>query len=146
MNGSSLPSPTGKHKVGRMSIHLTDENRFEIYSTEKKDKKRELVVWIWYPTAPVFDFKRAIYLPDKWSEADFVYGVKMGTRAFQCHSFENAPVAESQSTYPILSLHRRAFPYYHIQQLLKKLQVTAILLLELIIRMTLRLLSSLMGE
>jgi dienelactone hydrolase len=109
MNGSSLPSPTGKHKVGRMSIHLTDENRFEIYSTEKKDKKRELVVWIWYPTAPVFDFKRAIYLPDKWSEADFVYGVKMGTRAFQCHSFENAPVAESQTTYPIIIFTQTGF-------------------------------------
>jgi hypothetical protein len=52
MNGTSLPSPTGKHKVGRMSIQLTDQNRLEAYSTEKKDKRRELVAWIWYPSAP----------------------------------------------------------------------------------------------
>lgn len=120
MNGSSLPSPTGKYKVGRMSIELTDPNRFEVYSTKKKDKKRELVVWIWYPTAPVSDSKRAIYLPDKWSEADFVFGMKLGTAAFQCHSFENAAVAESQSTYPIIIFHRQGFQYYHIQQSLKK--------------------------
>ena len=93
MNRISLPSPIGKHKVGRMSIQLTDQNRLEAYSTEKKDKKRELVVWIWYPAEPLSDSKRAIYLPDKWSEADFVYGVKLGTTKFECHSFENAPVA-----------------------------------------------------
>ena len=109
MNGSSLPSPTGKYKVGRMSIELTDPNRFEVYSTKKKDKKRELVVWIWYPTAPVSDSKRAIYLPDKWSEADFVFGMKLGTAAFQCHSFENAAVAESQSTYPIIIFSQAGF-------------------------------------
>jgi hypothetical protein len=93
MNSLSLPSPTGKHKVGRMSIQLTDQNRLEIYSTEKKDKRRELVVWIWYPGTPIFNPKRAVYLPDRWSEADFVYGVKLGTTGFECHSFENAPVA-----------------------------------------------------
>jgi dienelactone hydrolase len=109
MNGSSLPSPTGKYKVGRMSVQLTDPNRFEVYSTEKKVKRRELVVWIWYPAALVSDSKRAIYLPDKWSEADFVFGVKLGTAAFQCHSFENAAVAESQPAYPIIIFSQAGF-------------------------------------
>jgi platelet-activating factor acetylhydrolase isoform II len=109
MNSSSLPSPTGKYKVGRMSIQLTDQNRFEVYSTERKDKKRELVVWIWYPAAPTSDAKRVIYLPDKWSEADFMLGVKLGTAVFQCHSFENAAVAESQPTYPVIIFSQAGF-------------------------------------
>ncbi len=109
MNGKSLPSLTGKHKVGRMSIQLTDENRLEVYSTEKKDKRRELIVWIWYPSAPISDSKRAIYLPDKWSEADFVYGVKLGTTKFECHSFENPPVASFQSIYPVIIFSQAGF-------------------------------------
>jgi hypothetical protein len=109
MNGTSLPSPTGKHKVGRMSIQLTDQNRLEAYSTEKKDKRRELVVWIWYPSAPISDSKRAIYLPDKWSEADFVYGVKLGTTKFECHSFENAPAPPFQSIYPVIIFSQAGF-------------------------------------
>jgi hypothetical protein len=109
MNGTSLPSPTGKHKVGRISIQLTDQNRLEAYLTEKKDKRRELVVWIWYPAAPISNSKRAIYLPDKWSEADFVYGVKMETVGFECHSFENAPVAPFQPIYPVIIFSQAGF-------------------------------------
>ena len=110
MRGTSLPSPTGKHKVGRMSIQLIDQNRLEAYSTEKDNKKkRELVIWIWYPAEPLTDSKRAIYLPDKWSEADFVYGVKLGTTGFECHSFENAPVASFQSTYPVIIFSQAGF-------------------------------------
>jgi dienelactone hydrolase len=110
MNGSSLPSPTGKNKVGRMSVQLTDPNRLEVYSTEKNVKRRELVVWIWYPAAaPLSDSKHAIYFPDKWSEADFVFGVKLGTAAFQCHSFENAAVSESRPAYPIIIFSQAGF-------------------------------------
>jgi Platelet-activating factor acetylhydrolase, isoform II len=109
MRGTSLPSPTGKHKVGRISIELTDHDRLEAYSTEKEDKKRELVVWIWYPSEPLSDSKRAIYLPDKWSEADFVYGVKLGTMKFECHSFENAPVAAFQPIYPVIIFSQAGF-------------------------------------
>jgi hypothetical protein len=109
MDGISLPSPTGKYKVGRMSIELTDHDRLEAYSTEKEDKKRELVVWIWYPAASTPDSKRAIYLPDKWSEADLVYGMKLGTTRFECHSFENVPVAAFQSIYPVLIFSQAGF-------------------------------------
>jgi Platelet-activating factor acetylhydrolase, isoform II len=109
MNGISLPHPTGKHKVARMSIQLIDENRLEAYSTERKDKKRELVVWIWYPASPISDSKPASYLPDKWSEADFVYGIKLGTTKFECHSFENAPVSAFQTVYPVLIFSQAGF-------------------------------------
>jgi dienelactone hydrolase len=110
MDGNiSLPNPTGKYKVGRMSIELTDQNRLEAYSTKREDKRRELVVWIWYSAALTPDSKRAIYLPDQWSEADLVYGVRLGTTKFECHSFENAPVAQSQSTYPVIIFSQAGF-------------------------------------
>jgi len=60
MTEISLPSPTGKYKVGRTSIQLIDQNRLEAYSTEKEDLNRELVVWIWYPSEPLTDSKHAI--------------------------------------------------------------------------------------
>jgi|SoiMethySBSTD1v2_1073268.scaffolds.fasta_scaffold136508_1 platelet-activating factor acetylhydrolase isoform II len=110
MTVSSLPIPTGKHKVGRLSIQLKDQNRLEYYSTEKQERKsRELVVWIWYPASPVSDSEPAIYLPDKWSEADFVYGVKLRTTGFHCHSFENAPVDVAKSTYPVIVFSQAGF-------------------------------------
>jgi hypothetical protein len=41
-------------------------------------------------------------LPDKWSKADFVYGVKLGMTDFECHSSENASVDSLQPLYPII--------------------------------------------
>jgi hypothetical protein len=121
MNGISLPHPTGKHMVGRMPIQLTDENRLEAYSTESKDKKRELVVWIWYPASPKSDCKRAIYFPDKWSESDFVYGVKLGTTRFECHSFENAPVSTFQPIYPVLIFSQAGFSVLSYSAILEEI-------------------------
>ena len=107
--------------VGRMSIQLTDENRLEAYSTERKDKKRELVVWIWYPASPKSDCKSAIYFPDKWSEADFVYGVKLGTTRFECHSFENAPVSTFQPIYPVLIFSQAGFSVLSYSAILEEI-------------------------
>jgi hypothetical protein len=121
MRDTSLPSPTGKHKVGRISIELTDQNRLEAYSTEKEDKKRELVVWIWYPAEPLTASKHAIYLTDKWSEADFVYGVKLGTTKFECHSFENAPMASSQSIYPVIIFSQAGFSVLSYSAIIEEL-------------------------
>jgi dienelactone hydrolase len=111
MNDMSLPNPTGNHYVGRMSIQLTDENRLEAYSDDKADKRRELVVWIWYPCTPppISDSKPAIYLPGRWSEADIVNGVKLGTTRFRCHSFENAPIDSSQTMYPVVIFSQAGF-------------------------------------
>lgn len=96
--------------VGRMSIQLTDENRREVYSSSEKKDKRELVVWIWYPAArSLSDSKAANYLPDNWSEADLVYGEKLETTNFECHSFDNAPVDQSYPKYPVVVFSQAGF-------------------------------------
>jgi dienelactone hydrolase len=120
MNDTSLPSPTGKHDVGRMSIQLKDENRLEIYSAEKKDK-REVVIWIWYPAERLPGSKRAIYLPGKWDQADFVYGAKLGATWLECHSFENAPLAPSQSTYPVVIFSQAGFSVLSYSAIIEEL-------------------------
>ena len=56
-----LPTPTGKHAVGRTSFHWIDSSRFEEITDDPNDR-RELMVTIWYPaesatgeTAPYVD-------------------------------------------------------------------------------------------
>ncbi|HET9132021.1 MAG TPA: hypothetical protein VFO86_13785, partial [Terriglobia bacterium] len=48
----SLPRPTGRFPVGRVSLSWTDSNRAEVI-TDTPDDHRELAVYIWYPAANV---------------------------------------------------------------------------------------------
>ena len=123
MNNNSLPNPTGEHMVGRMSIELRDENRIETYSSSEKRDKRELVVWIWYPAWRLLlsDSKAASYLPYKWSVADFVYGAKLGTANFECHSFENVSMAQSHSTYPVIIFSQAGFSVLSYSAIIEEL-------------------------
>jgi len=129
MSMRSLPSPTGKHLVGRMSLDLKDENRIEAYSSPNSSSSspgqinnRELVVWIWYPVSqPMSGSRAAKYLPDKWSGADFVYGVKLGTGNFECHSIENVPIDQSQSAYPVIIFSQAGFSVLSYSAILEEI-------------------------
>ncbi|MFN0106043.1 MAG: alpha/beta hydrolase family protein [Bryobacteraceae bacterium] len=46
----SLPKPSGKYSVGKVSLHWIDAERLEP-ATEAAHDKREIVVQIWYPAA-----------------------------------------------------------------------------------------------
>jgi Platelet-activating factor acetylhydrolase, isoform II len=101
-----LPEPTGPHPVGRTSYDWTDPNRSEMYAVDPADR-RELVVWIWYPTEPGAG-DRAPYLPPPWAPAVAFLGLEVaGIRA---HSVENAPAAESPLRFPVLVLSPSGFP------------------------------------
>ncbi|MFN7921839.1 MAG: hypothetical protein U0Q16_17190 [Bryobacteraceae bacterium] len=47
----SLPPPSGKYRIGRTLIHLTDDSRTDPVS-EKEGAKREFMVIAWYPAEP----------------------------------------------------------------------------------------------
>ena len=54
-----LPVPTGSYAVGRASYDWVDESREETFAPKQggngsgaKRKKRELMVWFWYPATP----------------------------------------------------------------------------------------------
>ena len=55
----SLPEPTGPCPVGTTSLHLTDASRPDPWATGVN--ARELMVSLWYPTAPS-DGRRARYM------------------------------------------------------------------------------------
>ncbi|HLX39364.1 MAG TPA: hypothetical protein VKR42_02480 [Ktedonobacteraceae bacterium] len=103
-----LPAPTGPYAVGRMEYDWTDQSRSDPLAPQA-GMKRELVVWVWYPTVRVSGAEVAPYLPAKWAQlSDQQHGL-VGQQLFQsngsihAHSFENAPLANGQtSRYPVL--------------------------------------------
>jgi dienelactone hydrolase len=102
-----LPAPTGRHGVGRLSLEWVDPSRAEVYSSDPQDR-RELVVWVWYPAAPDPDADRAAYLPEAWAPAGQLLG--LDAAGLRSHAVADAPVAEEQSSYPVLVLSPSGFP------------------------------------
>ncbi|MFI6180467.1 hypothetical protein ACIA8R_33340 [Nonomuraea sp. NPDC051191] len=60
-----LPKPTGPHRVGTTTLHLTDTSRSDLWVPAAKT--RELMVSLWYPTA-AHTGRRAPYVTPKESE------------------------------------------------------------------------------
>ncbi|MBE1464780.1 alpha/beta hydrolase family protein [Kibdelosporangium phytohabitans] len=57
----ALPSPSGYHQVGTRTLHLVDGNRADPW---KPDRKRELMVDVWYPADDAWRHPKAKWLPD----------------------------------------------------------------------------------
>ena len=89
-----LPKPSGGYPVGTTSYYLTDSKREEIY-TEEPDDHRELMVRVWYPSKQVLKVKHAPYFNQSLAVED-----SLG--AIATNSIVNAPVARTQSNYPVL--------------------------------------------
>ena len=71
------------------------------------NEKRELLIWIWYPAEVAQQKAAAPYLPPAWAkaeQADAGIGkyIQSNYSSIQTHSFENAPIAESQNLYPVI--------------------------------------------
>src|SRR5580704_14761283 len=93
-----LPVPTGPFAVSRWSAAWADE-----------DKKRELLVWIWYPAAAGQSAALDDYLPAALrAEEDRTSGVlnsKFLTRDLSrvhAHSLRSADVSPQQRSYPVV--------------------------------------------
>ena len=89
-----LPKPSGGYPVGTTSYYFTDPKREEIY-TEEPDDRRELMVRVWYPSKQVLEVKHAPYFSQS-------LGVEDSLGAIATNSIVNAPVARTQSNYPVL--------------------------------------------
>jgi predicted dienelactone hydrolase len=104
----TLPSPTGKYQVGRMNLHLTDTARFDSLSPQPFSK-RELMVWIWYPSGKPNPFSTVGYIPKEWSQAlnekrGFLMNSFFARDAakIHAHSFSDTKISEQQINYPVL--------------------------------------------
>ncbi len=103
-----LPSPTGPYSVGRTVYDWVDHQRIDPLS-DTANRKRELLIWIWYPAKVGSPAQRAPYLPPAWAKAnaaDNGIGVflERDYALIQTHSYLDAPVSDRQSSYPILIL------------------------------------------
>jgi predicted dienelactone hydrolase len=102
-----LPAPTGPYAVGRMEYDWTDQTRTDPLAPQP-GMKRELVVWVWYPTMRASGAEVAPYLPLKWAQLSDQHHGFLGQQLFQSndsiqtHSFNNAPLATTLARYPVL--------------------------------------------
>jgi hypothetical protein len=101
-----LPSPTGSHSVGRTEYDWVDGSRSDPFA-DQRDENRELLVWVWYPVDVHPGSSLAPYLPANWLRArnrDQGIGqvIEMNFSAIRTHSYEDAPLAEVQGSYPVI--------------------------------------------
>ena len=105
----SLPALTGPYQVGKTSYDLVDSSRQEIYSTNTTDK-RELMVYVWYPTSAVPGATPAPYLEDALVQALGTQFQQEGLSpdlinifsSVQTHASLKTPISTAQASYPVV--------------------------------------------
>jgi penicillin G amidase len=104
----SLPETIGEYNVGTSAYYFLDETREETY-TENPDDNRELNVRVWYPTeattgtkAPYFSEALGQILSPLVDPTEDENDIAQVIQALPTNSFLNAPVAESETEYPVL--------------------------------------------
>ena len=107
-----LPAPTGNFGVGRAEFHWIDPTRTDPFSLALADR-REVVVYLWYPTSASPGVHRAEYLPGA-AEISRALGEPVMRRQFgsafealldgtvRSFSVDRAPVARSTQRFPVL--------------------------------------------
>lgn len=106
----TLPLPTGHFAVGRASYDWVNGARVDELAPSR-GVKREIVVWIWYPSSRSESTAAADYLPSAWrdprSREAGVLLSRFLTRdpaVVHAHSSSDAAVSPEQSVYPVIIL------------------------------------------
>jgi predicted dienelactone hydrolase len=108
-----LPMPSGPYRIGTLSRYWIDEARTERF-TANPDDKRELMVQFWYPAEVEEGATPAPYLPNSdlvVTQFNTIFNNLRGANialspekfaSLQSHAFLDVPIANDQTTYPIL--------------------------------------------
>jgi hypothetical protein len=104
----TLPAPTGHFAVGRTTYSWVNTAETDEFAPSL-GAKREVVVWIWYPSAAATAATPAEYLPTPWQLAGAQHsGVLMSqflTRdasLVRAHSTSDPDVSPEQRSYPVV--------------------------------------------
>jgi predicted dienelactone hydrolase len=103
----TLPTPTGPFAVGRATHAWADDASTDTLAPVR-DTRRELVVWIWYPSAVGQPATMDDYLPAPWRDAFDRQGsalFRFLTRDLslvQAHSARSPDVSAQQPSYPVV--------------------------------------------
>jgi dienelactone hydrolase len=107
----TLPQPTGELAVGRTILDWTDDSTPDALAP-MPGTKRELLVWIWYPSAARPSVAADDYLPASMREAAAPRGpLRVVTRDLSRvhgHSARGADVSPRQRSYPVAILRAGA--------------------------------------
>ncbi len=107
----TLPAPTGSFAVGRVIYDWTDDAHTDPLAPVP-GTKRELLVWIWYPSAPAQSAAIADYLPAPMRAAAEAGGpLSLLTRDLakvHTHSARDSPVSPQQPSYPVVIMRTGA--------------------------------------
>ncbi|MBZ0277932.1 MAG: hypothetical protein K8I60_17425 [Anaerolineae bacterium] len=102
----SPAAPTGPYPVGTTTLEMVDDSRPEVYPPDTT-AHRDLVVQVWYPAAPEAGAAYRPYVVDNTgaflagtlSMPGFMFDYM---RLLPSHSYQDAPLADSPSPYPVL--------------------------------------------
>ncbi len=108
----TLPEPTGSFAVGRAIYDWTDDAKLDTLAPVP-GTKRELLVWIWYPSAAGQSVATADYVPSQMRAAAGPVGGPLGllTRdvaKVHGHSTRNSDVSPRQRSYPVVIMRAGA--------------------------------------
>jgi hypothetical protein len=107
-----LPQPTGKYKVGTQVVQLKDNNRNELFTKNKNDK-RELVTQIWYPISNTNTQKTKYLFPQDKKifnnyKEELSKGLKIPSFIFdywkfiKTNSYEGVSISNNEKKYPLV--------------------------------------------
>jgi predicted dienelactone hydrolase len=109
-----LPPPTGPFPVGRALYDWVDDETLDALAPVP-GTKRELLVWIWYPTAPKpSSAATAEYLPAPMRapvervRPALINFLTRDLSKVQTHSFRNADISPRQPSYPVVMMRAGA--------------------------------------
>ncbi len=108
----TLPTPTGPFAVGRAIYDWTDDARLDTLAPVP-GTKRELLVWIWYPSAAEQSVAMDDYVPAQMRAAAGPKGglLRLLTRDLSkvhAHSPRNSNVSPQQRSYPVVIMRAGA--------------------------------------
>jgi dienelactone hydrolase len=105
---TTLPTPTGHFAVGRTQYVWRNDAQTDDLAPPPSPQ-RQVLVWIWYPSAPAMSAEPVEYLPAPWRMAEAQYsGVLMSrflTRDLslvRAHSTSGPQVSPEQRAYPVV--------------------------------------------
>lgn len=96
--GPRLPAPTGPYAVGRWSSYGVDDDREEVHTLDREDR-RQLLLEVWYPAEYDAAAQPAPYMAAAIAEA---YDFPQEANAFFSYAVHNAPVLSAQEQYPVI--------------------------------------------
>jgi len=110
----TLPAPTGHFAVGRTTFAWVNNAQTDELAPSS-EAKREVVVWMWYPSAAAPSATPVEYLPAPWRLAEAQYsGALMSqflTRDLslvRAHSTSDPEVSPEQRSYPVVIMRAGA--------------------------------------